>query len=121
MIPIIVGVLGIVPKSLEKRLTGLEIRGRIMNIQTTALLRSARILRRVLEMKKFVVTQTPAKYHQLKLVWKTHKEWNNNNNDNNNNSNNNNIHGLYLSLDTQDPFSSGPEMKLDKWTKELEN
>ena len=25
------------------------------------------------------------------------------------------------SLDTRDPFSSGPEMNLDKWTKELEN
>ena len=25
------------------------------------------------------------------------------------------------SLDTLDPFSSGPEMNLDKWTKELEN
>ena len=26
-----------------------------------------------------------------------------------------------LSLDTRDPLSSGPERKLDKWTKELEN
>ena len=25
------------------------------------------------------------------------------------------------SLDSRDPFSSGPEMNLDKWTKELEN
>ena len=25
------------------------------------------------------------------------------------------------SLDTRDPFSSGPERNLDKWTKELEN
>ena len=24
-------------------------------------------------------------------------------------------------LDTRDPFSNGPEMNLDKWTKELEN
>ena len=31
------------------------------------------------------------------------------------------IVGLYPSLDTRDPFSSGPEKNLDKWTKELEN
>ena len=29
--------------------------------------------------------------------------------------------GQYPSLDTRDPFSSGPDMSLDKWTKELEN
>ena len=45
VIPIVVGALGTVPKSLEE----LEIRGRIETIQTTALLRSVRILRRVLE------------------------------------------------------------------------
>ena len=31
------------------------------------------------------------------------------------------ILGLYPSLDTRDPFSSGLEMNVDKWTKELEN
>ena len=45
----VVGVLGIVPKVLEGELEMLEIRERIKTIQTTALLRSARILRRVLE------------------------------------------------------------------------
>ena len=35
-------------KNLEKRLNGLEIRGRIETIQSTALLKLARILRRVL-------------------------------------------------------------------------
>ncbi len=49
MTPIIVGVLETVPKNLEKTLRELEIRGRIKAIQTTTLLRSARILRRVLE------------------------------------------------------------------------
>ena len=29
--------------------------------------------------------------------------------------------GLYPSLDTRDPFSSGPEINFDKCTKELEN
>ena len=48
-IPIVIGALGMVPKGLERSLEELEIRGRIETIQTTALLRSARILRRVLE------------------------------------------------------------------------
>ena len=49
VIPIVVGTLGTVSKSLEDRLEELEISGRIETIQTTALLRSAGILRRVLE------------------------------------------------------------------------
>ena len=43
------GVLGIDCKALRKRLGELEIRGRIETIQTTVLLRSASILRKVLE------------------------------------------------------------------------
>ena len=49
VIPIVVGALGTIPKCLEKRLEKLEIRERIETIQTTALLQSARILRRVQE------------------------------------------------------------------------
>ena len=49
VIPIVIGALGTIPKGLEKSLDELEIRGRIETIQTTALLRSAGILRRVLE------------------------------------------------------------------------
>ena len=49
VVPIVIGALGTVPKGLERSLDELEIRGRIETIQTTALLRSARILRRVLE------------------------------------------------------------------------
>ena len=49
VIPIVVGTLGMVPKGLEKRLEEVEIRGRIEIIQTTALLKLARILKRVLE------------------------------------------------------------------------
>ena len=44
VIPIVVGVLGMVPKSLENRLGELNIRGRIKTIQTTALLKSAIML-----------------------------------------------------------------------------
>ena len=49
MISIGVGMFGIVPKCLERRLGELEIRGRIKTIQTTGVLKSARILKRVPE------------------------------------------------------------------------
>ena len=45
----VIGTVGTIPKVLEKELEDLEIRGRVKTIQTTALLKSARILRRVLE------------------------------------------------------------------------
>ena len=48
-IPIVIGALDTVTKGLLKGLEDLEIRGRVETIQTTTLLRSARILRRVLE------------------------------------------------------------------------
>ena len=48
-IPIIIAALGTVAKGLLKGLEDLEIKGQVETIQTTALLRSARILRRVLE------------------------------------------------------------------------
>ena len=47
-ITIVIGALGTVTKGLIKGLEDLEIRGRVETIQTTALLRSARILKRVL-------------------------------------------------------------------------
>ena len=45
---IAVGVLGTVPKDLEGGLEEFEVRGRIKTIQITALLRTVRILRRIL-------------------------------------------------------------------------
>ena len=48
-IPIVVGALGTVPKGFEKNLKELEIRGRIEAIQTTAVLGSARVARRVID------------------------------------------------------------------------
>ena len=47
--PIVTGILGTNTKGLVKGLEDLEIRGRVETIQTTALLRSIRILGRVLE------------------------------------------------------------------------
>ena len=49
MIPVVIGALGTVTKRLVQGLEDLEIRGRVETIQMTALLRLARILRRVLE------------------------------------------------------------------------
>ena len=63
VIPIIYGVFGTVPKGLVKGLEKLEIGGRTETIQTTAQLRSARIVRRVLE--------TQGNLLSLELQWKT--------------------------------------------------
>ena len=49
VIPFVIGVLGTALECVEKRLKELEIRRQTETIQTTALLRSARIQRRVLE------------------------------------------------------------------------
>ena len=49
VIPIVISVLSTVTKGLSKGLENLEIRGRVETIQKKALLRSARILRKVLE------------------------------------------------------------------------
>ena len=49
VIPIVIGALGTIPKGLLQGLEVLEITGQEVTIPTTALLRSARILRRVLE------------------------------------------------------------------------
>ena len=49
IIPIVIGAFGTVTKGLLKGREDLEVGGRVETIQTTALLRTARILRRVLE------------------------------------------------------------------------
>ena len=70
IIPIVIGAFGTVTKGLLKGLEDLEVGGRVETIQTTVLLRTARILRRVLETWRLAVTQTPVKNHQLTLMWK---------------------------------------------------
>ena len=49
IIPIVIGAFGTVTKGLLKGLEDLEIGGGVETIQTTTLLRTARILRRALE------------------------------------------------------------------------
>ena len=63
IIPIVIGALGTVTERLIKELGDLEIRGRVETIQTTTLLRTARILRRVLETRRDL--------QWLELPWKT--------------------------------------------------
>ena len=63
VIPIVNGVFRTIPKGLVKGLEDLKIRGQVEIIQTRALLRSARILRRVLE--------TWGGLLSLKTLWKT--------------------------------------------------
>ena len=63
IVPIVIGALGTITKGLLKGLEDLEVRGRVETIQTTALLRTARILRQVLE--------TWADLLSLRLQWKT--------------------------------------------------
>ena len=49
VIPVVIGAFGTVTKGLLKGLEDLEVGGRVETIQTTALLRTTRILRRILE------------------------------------------------------------------------
>ena len=63
IVPIVIGTLGTITKGLLKGLEDLEVGGRVETIQTTALLRTARILRRVLETWGDLVS--------LKLQWET--------------------------------------------------
>ena len=49
IVPIVIGALGTITKGLLKGLEDLEVGRRVETIQTTALLRTARILRQLLE------------------------------------------------------------------------
>ena len=49
IIPIVIGAFGTVTKTLQKGLGDLKVGGRVKIVQTTTLLRTVRILRRVLE------------------------------------------------------------------------
>ena len=68
IIPIVIGVFSTVTEGLLKALEDLEIREQLETIQTTALLKTARILRRVLELGRLSVTQISMKDHQPKQM-----------------------------------------------------
>ena len=72
IVPIVIGALGTITKGLLKGLEDLEFGGRVETIQMTALLRTARILRRVLETWRDLLSlRLQWKNHQLTLPWKT--------------------------------------------------
>ena len=88
IVPIVIGAFGTITKGLLKGLEDLEVGGRLETIQMIVLLRTARILRRVLE--------TWGNLLSLNLQWKTISLrwckillWVNNTTTNNNNKNNN--------------------------------
>ena len=62
IVPIVIGAFGTITKGLLKGLEDLKVSGRVETIQMTALLRTARILRRVLETWDLL---------SLKLQWET--------------------------------------------------
>ena len=68
IIPIVIGAFCTVTKGAVKGLEDLEIKGRLETIRTIALLRTARILRRVLETRGELVSQTPVKDNQVTLM-----------------------------------------------------
>ena len=74
IVPIVIGAFGTVTKGLLKGLEDFEVGGRVETIQTTALLRTARILRRVLETWGNLLSLKLVKNHQLILMWKTLEE-----------------------------------------------
>ena len=82
MILIVTGILGTVPKGLERGLEELEIRGRIETIQTTKIGQNTE--KSPGDQRRLAVIQTPVKDRQLTLVRKTHEKYNNYDNDYNN-------------------------------------
>ena len=85
IVPIVIGAFGTITKGLLKGLEDLEVCGRIETIQITALLRSARILRRVLETCGDLLSLKLQRKTSAKTDVKNSKGVNNNNNNNNDN------------------------------------
>ena len=75
--PIVIGTFGTVIKGLLKGLEDFEVGDRVETIQTTALLKTARILRRVLE------TCCHSNSSERPSAYADEKNYNNNNNNNN--------------------------------------
>ena len=89
ILPIVIGTLGAITKGLLKGLEDLEIGGRVETIQTTALLRTARILRQVLETWGDLLSLSYSEKPSANTDVKNSKGVNNNNNSNDCNNNNN--------------------------------
>ena len=68
IVPIVIDAFGTVTKGLLRGLDDLEVGGREETIQTTALLKTARIEKSPGDWRRLAVTQTPVKNHQLTLM-----------------------------------------------------
>ena len=80
IIPIIIGALGTATKGLVQEHEDLEITGREENVQNYGIVEIGQNTEKSPgDFRKLAVPQTPVKDHQLKLMWKTLREWNNNN------------------------------------------
>ena len=77
---IVVGLLGAVPKDLEKSLEELKNRKNRDHPDHSIFKISQNTGKSPGDLRRLVVTQTPVKDHQLVLVWKARKVWNNNSN-----------------------------------------
>ena len=80
-VPIVIGALGTITKRLFKGLEDLEVGGRVETIQMTALLRTARILRRALETDETCCHSNSREKPSANTDVKNSKGVNNNNND----------------------------------------
>ena len=80
IIPIVIGAFGTVTKGLLKGLEDLEVGGRVDTIQTRALLKTARILRRVWRLEESYNHSISSERPSDVAVWKTLMSINNNNN-----------------------------------------
>ena len=83
VIPIVIGALCTILKRLVKELEDLEIRGQLETIQTSLLLRPARILRRVLKTWRDLLSLKPKWKTTASTVGKNFQKGNTNNNNDN--------------------------------------
>ena len=82
IVPIVIGAFGTMTKGLLKGLEDLEVGGRIETIQMTALLRTAKILRRFLEIEETCCHSNSSEKPSANANVKNSKRVNNNNNNN---------------------------------------
>ena len=99
VIPLVIGALGTDTKELVQGLEDLEITGRVETTQTTASLRLARILRRVLETWRDFCHSNSSKKPSANAGVKNSHKWTN---DNNNKGNSANCHRKCIRLDTNE-------------------
>ena len=82
ILPIVIGALGTITKGLLKGLEDFEVGGRVETIQMTALMKTARILRRVWRLEETCYHSDSSEKSSANTDVKNSKGVNNNNNNN---------------------------------------